>query len=293
MFGNGLRPDIWVEFVRRFAIPQVGEFYGSTEGNANVVNFSNQAGACGFISQILPAFLTDILYPVSLVKMDEDSGRPVRVASGRCVRCRPGDCGEFVGRIALKDATRAFDGYAADASASAAKVLRNVYRTGDAYFSSGDLLELDRYGFVYFRQRTGDTFRWKGENVSTLQVESVVYTLVSCKDCAVYGVSIPGCEGKAGMVAIGGLEVELDMREFLQKLRKSLDIYAWPVFVRITNRIDTTSTMKISKVRLQSLGFQPLPEDEDLLYYLNRSTGEYLSLTDKIYQQIQSGSISF
>lgn len=137
------------------------------------VNVNNKIGSCGFVSQMLPGPLTDLFYPVSIIKVDEVTGEPLRKPNGLCYRCGPGDTGEFVGKIYPDDPTRAFDGYA-NREASDKKIIRNVFKHGDAFFSSGDLLTLDEFGYAFFKDRTGDTFRWKGENVSTTEVEAAI-----------------------------------------------------------------------------------------------------------------------
>lgn len=184
MFGNGLRPQIWKEFVSRFAIPQIGELYGSTEGNSNLVNIDSQVGAVGFVPRYAAKF-----YPVTLVRCDENTGEPIRDTRGFCSRCEPGQVGVFVGQINPKRAVSAFSGYA-DEKASRKKVLRNVFVEGDAYFDSGDILVMDILGYFYFKDRLGDTFRWRGENVATSEVEAVISNVVSLQDCVVYGVDV-------------------------------------------------------------------------------------------------------
>lgn len=168
MFGNGLRQDIWTQFTQRFSITQISEFYGSTEGNSNILNFDNTVGAVGFI----PVLFSGIL-PLGLIKVDED-GTPVRdSATGLCVRCAVDEPGEFVGIIQQNHPVREFSGYSDQASTSK-KMLRDVWSKGDTCFRSGDILVMDKFGYLYFRDRKGDTFRWKGENVSTAEVEGVI-----------------------------------------------------------------------------------------------------------------------
>jgi len=205
VFGNGLRPQIWEEFQKRFNIGHVAEFYGATEGNANIstfiylflplsisnlkffllaVNFSDRVGAVGFVSLIAPS-----VYPVALIKVDEDSGEPIRGKDGLCIRCQPGEPGMFVGKILANHPIRDFHGYA-DPTATSKKVARDVFSRGDAVFLSGDILVMDELGFLFFKDRTGDTFRWRGENVSTTEVEAVVSNVAALKDCCVYGVEV-------------------------------------------------------------------------------------------------------
>jgi len=250
-FGNGMRPNIWREFKERFNIERICEFYGATEGNANVVNVTGKEGACGFVSQILPIPLLNLFYPVSIIRVNEETGEAIRDANGLCIPCGPGESGEFVGKIIEQDPTRAFDGYA-NKDASEKKIIRDVFKKGDAAFASGDLLTIDDLGFVYFKDRTGDTYRWKGENVSTTEVESVVSNQVQLSDCVVYGVTVPGCEGKAGMAAIEDPNQQVNLVDLLNKLRRALPSYAIPVFVRLVKKIETTGTFKLPKVFFES-----------------------------------------
>ncbi|XP_015795361.1 long-chain fatty acid transport protein 4 [Tetranychus urticae] len=291
MFGNGLRINIWKDFVKRFNIERVLEFYGATEGNAHVVNVDHKAGACGFISQILPGALTDLFYPVSIIKVDEITGEPIRSSNGLCIRCRAGDSGEFVGKIVTNDPSRAFDGYA-NQEASDKKIIRNVFRRGDAYFASGDLVTLDELGYVFFKDRTGDTFRWKGENVSTTEVEAVIGNHLEHVDCVVYGVEIPGCEGRAGMAAILDPEDKVDLKDLLAEMKKVLPNYSIPVFVRKCQRFTQTGTFKLPKVTLRNQAYNPVTIT-DPLYYFDVKSCQYLSLDEKIYQQIMSGLLRF
>lgn len=162
--------------------------------------------------------------------------------TGLCITCGPGDTGEFVGKIVKEDPTRAFDGYV-NKEASEKKVYRDVYVKGDAVFASGDLLTIDDLGFVYFKDRTGDTFRWKGENVSTTEIESLLQQTVQLSDCVVYGVTVPGCEGKAGMAAIADPDRILDLEHLLATMKKSLPFYAIPIIIRVVDKIETTGNI--------------------------------------------------
>lgn len=283
MFGNGLRPQIWNEFVNRFQIKQIGEFYGSTEGNANIVNFDNTPGACGFVSRILP-----IVYPVTLIKCDPITGVPVRNSRGVCLRCGPGETGEFVGKIIEGDPTRSFDGYA-NSEATKKKIVRDVFWKGDMAFSSGDLLEMDEYGYVYFKDRTGDTYRWKGENVSTMEVEGTVSELLQQQDCVVYGVEVPSCEGKAGMLAIGQ-QTELDFKKLIKEMKTKLAPFAIPVFIRIVDQIEATGTFKLPKVSLQRQGYN-ISKLDDPIYLVDLKQNDCHRLTEELYSKLMSGEV--
>lgn len=284
IFGNGLRPEIWGQFVKRFNIENVGEFYGSTEGNANIINNTNKEGACGFISQILPR-----VYPVALIRVDDKTYEPIRGEDGLCVRAGPGESGEFVGKIITDDASRAFDGYL-DQEATQKKIIRNVYTQGDAAYLSGDILRMDEYGYVYFKDRTGDTFRWKGENVSTIEVEALISEVLKLRDCVVYGVDVPGCEGKAGMVAIPDPEKCIHLPEFLAECKRRLPPFCIPIFVRFVDQLELTGTFKLPKIFLQRQGFDPAII-KDPLYFLDWKRQEFLNMDHQLYQTIVSGKI--
>lgn len=148
------------------------------------VNFDGRVGAVGFVSLIAPS-----VYPVALIKVDEDTGEPIRGKDGLCIRCKPFEPGMFVGKIMANHPIRDFHGYA-DPSATSKKVARDVFARGDAAFLSGDILVMDELGYLFFKDRTGDTFRWRGENVSTTEVEAVISNVAGLKDCCVYGVEV-------------------------------------------------------------------------------------------------------
>lgn len=288
VFGNGLRPQIWSQFVERFNIKYVAEFYGSTEGNANIINNTNKPGACGFISQILPK-----VYPVSLIRVDENTFEPIRdPVTGLCYRAGPGESGEFIGKIITNDASRAFDGYI-DPEATKKKVIRDVYVKGDAAFRSGDILYMDDYGYVYFKDRTGDTFRWKGENVSTMEVEAVVSSILKLRDCIVYGVDVPGCEGKAGMVTILDPKKSIQLDYLLSQMKKRLPSYSIPIFVRIVDEIESTGTYKLPKNRLQREAYSLSVISSDPIYYLDTKKGVYERMDSTVHDAIVSGQIRF
>ncbi|EDV27525.1 uncharacterized protein TRIADDRAFT_21641 [Trichoplax adhaerens] len=286
-FGNGLRRNIWHEFKDRFQIEQIGEFYGSTEGNANLINIDNTPFSVGFNSALIPW-----VYPVQLVKVDKATGKPIRGSNGLCIMCKPGEPGELMGRIVQKDLSRHFDGYV-NQEATNKKIVRDVMRKGDSFFATGDILVKNELGYTFFLDRTGDTYRWKGENVSTTEVESTILSVVGFRDVAVYGVEVGNLEGKAGMAAVSDPNNDLDMEHLNQSLKKSLPPYARPLFIRLLLAIDQTSTFKLAKTRLKAEGFDPSKVDSDKLFYFNSSVGHYQTLDGEIYKAIQSGSIRF
>ncbi|NXJ86324.1 S27A1 protein, partial [Trogon melanurus] len=280
--GNGLRPTIWEDFTKRFRIKQVGEFYGATECNCSIANLDGKVGACGFNSRILPN-----VYPIRLVKVNEDTMELIRDSGGLCIPCRPGEPGLLVGQINQRDPLRRFDGYVSE-SATSKKIARNVLRKGDEAYLSGDVLVMDELGYMYFRDRSGDTFRWRGENVSTTEVEGTLSHVLNQTDVAVYGVEVPGVEGKAGMAAVADPQAKVNPNVLYQELQKVLPPYARPVFLRLLPQVDTTGTFKIQKTRLQREGFNP-HQTSDRLYFLDLKLGRYVPLDERLYDRICSG----
>ncbi|XP_068234587.1 long-chain fatty acid transport protein 1-like isoform X4 [Palaemon carinicauda] len=284
MFGNGLRPTIWDDFQKRFNIPKICEFYGSTEGNTNIINMDGKPGAVGFVSVLFPK-----VYPVALLKIDEETKEIVRDSNGMCVKCQPGEAGEFIGKIVKNDPVRDFHGYA-DEKATAKKIVRDVFVKGDCAFLSGDILVMDYEGYLYFKDRTGDTFRWKGENVATSEVEGVICKVTGHGDVVVYGVEVPGAEGRAGMVAILDEEKTLDFNLLHNTVTKSLPSYARPLFVRIVKELEKTGTYKLKKVKLQEEGFNATTI-QDALYFLDAKQKSYVPLTVDVYNKIVTGEV--
>ncbi|XP_067947380.1 long-chain fatty acid transport protein 1-like [Watersipora subatra] len=284
MYGNGLKPQIWTEFRDRFGIKKITEFYGATESNANAVNIDNRVGCVGFTSMIAPS-----MHPISVILVDKQTGAPLRGADGLCMRAPPGEPGELVGKIQNTDAIHRFDGYSTN-DATSKKVAHDVFSHGDSYFLTGDVLTMDEFGYLYFMDRTGDTFRWKGENVSTSEVEALVSNAIDKKDAVAYGVEVQGLEGRAGMVAIEDPHGLVDVTSLYKKLTSVLPNYARPVFVRMLKAASKTGTFKLKKVDLRNEGFDPL-KTSDPLFYLNAKLGQYVELTQSAYADIQAGQI--
>lgn len=283
--GNGLRPAIWEEFTKRFHVGQIGEFYGATECNCSIANMDGKVGSCGFNSRILPH-----VYPIRLVKVNEDTMELLRDAQGLCIPCKSGEPGLLVGQINQQDPLRRFDGYISE-SATSKKIAHSVFHKGDSAYLSGDVLVMDELGYMYFRDRSGDTFRWRGENVSTTEVEGVLSRLLGQTDVAVYGVAVPGVEGKAGMAAIADPHGQLSPNALYQEMQKVLAPYARPIFLRLLPQVDTTGTFKIQKTRLQHEGFDPR-QTSDRLFFLDLKQGHYLPLDQDVYTRICSGAFA-
>lgn len=290
MFGNGLRPDIWQGFTDRFAIKQICEFYGATEGNCSTANVTGKVGAVGFISVLFP-----YMFPMCLLKVDKETRVPLRDSRGLCIPCKTGEPGELVGRIERGHPVRDFHGYA-DNSATSKKIVVDVWKKGDMCFRTGDILVMDKFGWLYFKDRAGDTFRWKGENVSTTEVEAVISNILGLKAVVVYGVQIPGTEGRAGMAAITvdsttDQNRTIDLKRLYQDLTKKLPAYARPIFLRIVESIDTTSTHKLKKRDLQSEGFD-LSVVSEPVFVMDPLTQDYVPIQDQ-YTNICNGNIRF
>ncbi|XP_058419675.1 long-chain fatty acid transport protein 1 isoform X4 [Diceros bicornis minor] len=283
--GNGLRPAIWEEFAERFGVRHIGEFYGATECNCSIANVDGKVGSCGFSSRILPH-----VYPIRLVKVNEDTMELLRDAQGLCIPCQAGEPGLLVGQINQQDPLRRFDGYISE-SATSKKIAHSVFQKGDSAYLSGDVLVMDELGYMYFRDRSGDTFRWRGENVSTTEVEGVLSRLLGQTDVAVYGVAVPGVEGRAGMAAIADPHGQLSPDALYQELQKVLAPYARPIFLRLLPQVDTTGTFKIQKTRLQHEGFDPR-QTADRLFFLDLKQGHYLPLDQGVYTRICSGAFA-
>ncbi|XP_018568291.1 long-chain fatty acid transport protein 4-like [Anoplophora glabripennis] len=283
VLGNGLRPEIWKQFVDEFEIEHVYEFYGATEGNSNLMNIDNTVGSVGFVPRYAYA-----LYPVTLIKCDEDTHEPVRNEEGFCVRCPVGEDGILIGKINPRRSLNDFSGYA-DKKATSSKVIRDVFKKGDAYFNSGDLLVQDELGYYYFKDRTGDTFRWKGENVATNEIEAVIAKVVGLNDSVVYGVEVPGSEGRAGMAAIVDKDRTVNLNELAQGLKSHIPGYAIPLFLRITDALPMTGTFKVKKMELQKKGFN-IHDITDPLYFYEAKKSTYVPLSD-VYDDIISGKL--
>src|SRR5215468_6775260 len=250
--GNGLRPDIWARFQERFRIPLIREFYGATEGNAPLVNV---IGRPGMVGRLQPS--------QAVVRCDEESGAMLRGADGRCVRTQEGETGLLLGKIS--GITR-YDGYL-DADATRRKILESVFRAGDRWFDSGDLVALHEDGWISFADRVGDTFRWKGENVSTHEVSEVLNATPGVLESNVYGVQVPGTDGRAGMAALrSGPEFSLEAlaKTALEKLAG----YQRPYFVRLLGQeMRVTGTFKHQKVDYRREGYDPSRIGDPLFFF--------------------------
>ncbi|HEY1836941.1 MAG TPA: long-chain-acyl-CoA synthetase [Rhizomicrobium sp.] len=280
--GNGLRPEIWPIFQKRFAIPRIVEFYGATEGNVSMLNYDGKVGAVGRIPHYMRKILT-----TRIVRFDIAREMPVRGADGLCIECADGEVGEAVGKIA-NEPGKTFEGYT-KASDTEKKILRDVFEKGDAWFRTGDLMRQDEDGYFYFVDRIGDTFRWKGENVATSEVAEALGVVPAIKEANVYGVAVPGMDGRAGMAALVA-GPEFDARTLAAQLASNLPAYARPVFLRLMPQMEITGTFKQRKLDLVQEGFDPA-KIADPLYWLDPATGRYEPLDAARYADIVAGRV--
>lgn len=259
ILGNGLRPEIWGEFEDRFNIHRILEFYGASESNMGFMNAFGLRETVGF-SPI----------PYQIIECDPDTELPVRNSKGYCQSVKRGEVGLLVSEVTSR---RPFDGYT-DASANEKKLLRNVFKKGDVWFNSGDLVRRQGWWHIQFVDRLGDTFRWKGENVATSEVEGVLSQLPWIEHAAVYGVKVEGADGRAGMAAITLKDgCAFDSEGLLKHLQASLPAYAVPLFVRITPATETTGTFKYQKVGLKKEAYDPALVKDPIYFWDSQNKG--------------------
>ena len=282
--GNGLRGDIWEAFQERFSIPQILEFYAATEGNFSLYNVEGKPGAIGRIPPLLAH-----RFPAAIIRVDAELGVPIRNADGLCIACARGEIGEAIGRIGTADGGGGrFEGYT-NIAETEKKVLRDVLAKGDAWFRTGDLMKLDERGYFHFVDRIGDTFRWKGENVATSEVNEAVVDCPGVVEATAYGVEIQGADGRAGMVAIV-IDDRFDFGEFRDHLARRLPAYACPAFIRVCKALDSTETFKQKKQDLIRAGFDPHGVT-DPLFFRDLKSGAFLPIDTATYARISEGSI--
>ncbi|KAM9764865.1 long-chain fatty acid transport protein 2 [Menidia menidia] len=281
--GNGVRAEVWREFVNRFGNIKILEFYASTEGNVGFINYAGKIGAVGRVS-----FLHRKLFPYTLVKYDTERDEPMRDASGLCIVAPKGETGLLVSKITD---IAPFVGYAQNQEQTERKKLRNVLKKGDLYFNTGDLMRIDNDNFIYFQDRVGDTFRWKGENVATTEVSDILALIDCLQEANVYGVQVPGHEGRIGMAAVTLKEnAQFDGSKIFNHVASYLPSYARPRFIRVQTAVEVTGTFKQMKVKLVAQGFDP-GHIRDPLYILDDNVKSYIPLSAQHYSSILSGSM--
>lgn len=278
IIGNGLRAEIWEQFQQRFGIERINEFYGASECNLMFTNAANIEKTAGF---------TPLSYQV--VKYDIDNDRVIRDTSGMCIPVEAGETGLLI--TAITDRSP-FDGYT-DKAASNKKILTNVLESGDHYFNTGDLVFNQGYRHICFVDRLGDTFRWKGENVATTEVESAIGQFEGVEHAVVYGVDVPQTDGKAGMASISLKDSQnWNDKAFAAHIDRALPHYAAPLFLRLQPQQEVTGTFKYQKVELKKQGFD-LTLCPDPVYVRLPNSDGYTRIDDELAEQIQQGAFSF
>ena len=276
MIGNGLRPGAWGEFKTRFAVNHICELYAASDGNigfTNILNFDNTVGFS--------------LMSWELAAYDHDSGAPVRQANGFMRKVGKGEQGLLLAKI---DDKAPLDGYT-DPEKTAKVVLHDVFVKGDCYFNTGDLLRNIGFGHAQFVDRLGDTYRWKGENVSTTEVENILLQHPHISEAVAYGVEIHNTNGRAGMAAITPAEslATLDFSELLAFARQQMPAYAVPLFLRVKVKMETTGTFKYQKTRLKDEGFDPGRTGDDPIYAWLPGSETYVQVTEQVLREIRGG----
>ncbi|KZN19000.1 MULTISPECIES: long-chain-acyl-CoA synthetase [Pseudomonas] len=276
MIGNGLRPGAWSEFKTRFAVDHICELYAASDGNIGFTNILNFDNTIGFS-----------LMSWELVAYDHDSGAPTRDTKGFMRKVAKGEQGLLLARI---DDKAPLDGYT-DPQKTAKVVLHDVFKKGDHYFNTGDLLRNIGFGHAQFVDRLGDTYRWKGENVSTTEVENILLQHPQIAEAVAYGVEIHNTNGRAGMAAITPAEslATLDFSELLAFARQQMPAYAVPLFLRVKVKMETTGTFKYQKTRLKDEAFDPNKTGEDPIYAWLPGTQTYVQVTEQVLADIQGG----
>jgi fatty-acyl-CoA synthase len=282
--GVGLRHEIWREFKTRFAIPHILEFYASTDGNVTLFNFEEKDGSLGR----LPWFVRR-RFPTAVVRFDVEKEAPVRDSRGFCMRCRPGEAGEAIGRTAkgwLRRAGRS-NGSPDDGADNERRILRNVFKRGDAWLRTGDLMSQDADGYFYFVDRIGDTYRWKGENVSTTEVELALRAFPGVEDALVYGVAVPHRDGRAGMAALVA-RPGIDLAALHAHLAKRLPSYARPIFLRLRWKAGRPVSLRLRKADLVADGCDP-GRTADELYCSELQGRSFARLDAALHARILAG----
>jgi fatty-acyl-CoA synthase len=280
--GAGLRPDIWADFQRRFGIERIIDTYGQTEGN---VSLQNRRGRIGSVGRCAPGTHDD----VRLARYDHAAGELERAADGLLIECGVGEPGELLARLKGSGGI-AFDGYA-NRDDNKKKILQDCFEPGDRWVRTGDLLKRDRASYYYFVDRIGDTFRWKGENVATMEVEHLLNAAPGVHETAVYGVRVPGADGRAGMAVVVPVEAaSFDLSALHAHATRVLPRYAQPLFLRVRGDLEITGNYKNRKLRYQDEGFDA-KRISDPLYFRDDDAGRYVEIDDALHQALQAGRV--
>ena len=286
--GNGLRRDIRIELQRRFRLPVIKESYGTSEGNCFLADIEGKPGTIGFMPKAL-----SFLSPRCLIKADPTTGEVVRNSKGYCIRVSVGEPGLLVNKIQNNNLFSRFDGFVNNPAETNKKILRNVFKDGDNYYNTGDMMVMDDEGYLYFSDRAGDTFRWKGENVSTTETENMISSVLDLAIVIVFGVDIPNTDDRAGMAVIQKSKEEVDMSQLANDFSSLLPSYAVPLFLRFVESVDLTGTFKFQKTRYRKEGYNPGATGGDPVYVKDKGSMSYVLLDEEKYQEIINGIIKF
>ena len=270
--GLGLQKNVWEQFKSRFQIDHIYENYGLTEGHRTIINADERPGMVG----------RNTMAGLVLAKVDAETGEFYKNEREYCIRCKQGDIGMALIKIEKKSL---FTGYK-DKEKTQKRLMHNVFRKNDTYFNTGDMLKLHENHWVSFADRFGDTFRWKGENVSTLEVESILNSYPPIQMSVVYGVTIPGTEGKAGMATIKlKPTIKFEIDDFSRFIVKVLPRYSIPIFIRIRNELEISGPLKIKKINLRREAYN-IEIIQDPLFLWDSAMKKYVPFTNSAYQDI-------
>ncbi|KAM7191896.1 hypothetical protein V8F33_008620 [Rhypophila sp. PSN 637] len=290
-FGNGLRPDVWNAFKERFGIDTISEFYGATEGSFATWNLSRNDFSMGAVGRNGALYNMLVAHNLAIVELDIETELPLRDPKTKfCRRVPRGEPGELIFKLPADNIHSRFQGYYGDEEATSKKIMRNVFKKGDAWFRTGDVMRWDNQNRVFFSDRIGDTFRWKSENVSTAEVAHVLGSHPAVLEANVYGVELPRHEGRAGCAAVvlkpdvfprvgatghGEGEPSADtLKSIAQHVLGGLPKYALPLFLRLVSgdSVQITGTNKHQKHVLRTEGVDPKKVGSDLVYWLRDGT---------------------
>ncbi|THX14624.1 acetyl-CoA synthetase-like protein, partial [Aureobasidium pullulans] len=292
-FGNGLRPDVWQKFKERFNILEIAEFYSATEAvGGSFIKSKNNFGL-GAVGRAGTTLQTLMGSQTAIVKHDVETGEPYRNSSNLCERVSPGESGEYINALDPKNISDKYVGYYGNQKASDSKILRDVFKAGDAWYRSGDLLRKDTQGRLFFVDRIGDTYRWKSENVSTNEVAEALSTSPHIEEINVYGVALPNHDGRAGCAAVmlKSAPSSQVLKEIAAHAREKMPKFAIPLFLRVVREFEVTGTAKYTKHGLREQGVDPGKVGEDGLFWLPVGAEAYTEFGKRDWDGVVGGGV--
>ncbi|THW93209.1 acetyl-CoA synthetase-like protein, partial [Aureobasidium pullulans] len=292
-FGNGLRPDVWQKFKERFNILEIAEFYSATEAvGGSFIKSKNNFGL-GAVGRAGTTLQTLMGSQTAIVKHDVETGEPYRNSSNLCERVNPGESGEYINALDPNNISDKYVGYYGNQKASDSKILRDVFKAGDAWYRSGDLLRKDTQGRLFFVDRIGDTYRWKSENVSTNEVAEALSTSPHIEEINVYGVALPNHDGRAGCAAVmlKSAPSSQVLKEIAAHAREKMPKFAIPLFLRVVREFEVTGTAKYTKHGLREQGVDPGKVGEDGLFWLPVGAEAYTEFGKRDWEGVVGGGV--